>query len=123
MPFDEALAQRAREVLSGQGDVTEKKMFGGLAFLLGGHMCCGILGSELMVRVGAEAYAHALAQAHARPMDFTGKPLKGMVYVAESGLRTEKALSTWVNRGAGFVRKLPPKAPAPTQRRRPRQTK
>ncbi len=123
MAFDEGLAQRTREVLSVQGQVTEKKMFGGLAFLVGGHMCCGVVGGELMIRVGVEGHEHALAQAHARPMDFTGKPLKGMVYVAEAGLRTEKALRTWIERGVSFVLGLPPKPSATTARRRPRKTK
>lgn len=120
MPFDERLAARIRELLSTRSDVTEKKMFGGLAFLSSGHMCCGIVGQDLMVRVGAEGHEQALAQAHARPMDFTGKPLRGMVYVAQAGLGTEDALRAWLDRGVSFVAKLPPKSSAPAERRRPR---
>lgn len=118
MSFDEHLAARAREVLSVRNDVTERTMFGGLAFLLRGHMCCGIVGQDLMVRVGAEGYEGALSQAHARPMDFTGRPLKGMVYVSLDGLRTKRALRTWVDRGVHFVGTLPPKALRPRRRRR-----
>ena len=104
MSFDEKLAARIRKSLAGRNGVVEKRMFGGVAFLLRGHMFCGIVGSELMVRVGPDAYAAALAEAGVRPMDFTGKPLKGYVFV--SGARD---VSRWVERGAAFVETLPPK--------------
>jgi TfoX/Sxy family transcriptional regulator of competence genes len=84
-------------------------MFGGLAFLHRGNMCCGIVGSDLMVRVGAEEYERVVTARHARPMDFTGRPAKGMVYVAPEGLRTEKALRHWIDRGVRFTASLPPK--------------
>lgn len=109
MPYDEALARRVRDTLAERRDVVEKKMFGGLAFMVRGHMCCGVVGDELMVRVGPAGYADALAQPHARPMDFTGKPLKGMVYVAARGSRTQKAVAGWVERGLSFVLELPRK--------------
>ncbi|MBW3669776.1 MAG: TfoX/Sxy family protein, partial [Actinobacteria bacterium] len=73
MPFDEGLAQRVRELLEDGPDASERKMFGGLAFMLGGNMCCGIVGDELMVRVGPDGYEAALARPHAREMDFTGR--------------------------------------------------
>ncbi|TNE49321.1 MAG: TfoX family protein [Deltaproteobacteria bacterium] len=109
MAFDEGLAQRVREVLADHAGVTEKKMFGGLAFMVDRHMCCGIIQSELMVRVGKEAYEDALAQPHAREMDFTGRSLKGMVYVGEEGLTEDSDIQNWVQRGLNFVETLPPK--------------
>lgn len=84
-------------------------MFGGLSFLLRGNMCCGIAGGELMVRVGPDAYPKALARKHVRPMDFTGKPLKGYVYVAPPGIRSQRQLRAWVEQGLAFARSLPPK--------------
>jgi hypothetical protein len=84
-------------------DVVEKKMFGGLCFMVGGAMCCGLTKTDFIVRVGPEGYDDALAQPHARPMDFTGRPLKGMVYVRPEGIRTDAALARWVRRGLVFL--------------------
>jgi hypothetical protein len=84
MAYDEALAQRIRGLLNGPA-VEERKMFGGLAFLVGGRMCCGVQDSDLMVRVPKEGHAQALRQPHVRPMDFTGRSLKGFVYVSATG--------------------------------------
>jgi TfoX/Sxy family transcriptional regulator of competence genes len=109
MAYDEGLAERLREVLNEQPGVTEKKMFGGLAFLCQGHMFCGIVGEELMVRVGAERYEQALLEPHTRAMDFTGRPMKGYVYVEPEGFETDEALEGWTNRGLEFVLSLPPK--------------
>lgn len=109
MSYDEGLAKRVRVVLERRRGISEKKMFGGLAFLVRGHMLCGVVGADLMVRVGPEAYERALARPHAREMDFTGRPLKGMVYVDASGVRTEKQLKSWVERGVQFARTLPAK--------------
>jgi TfoX/Sxy family transcriptional regulator of competence genes len=103
MSYDERLAGRVRALLSTRDDVVEKKMFGGLCFMVHGAMCCGLTKSDFMVRVGAAQYHDALAQPHARPMDFTGRPLKGMVYVAPEGLRTDAALARWIRRGLEFV--------------------
>lgn len=103
MAFDEALAERVRGVLHGRGDVEEKKMFGGLCFMVAGTMCCGIVGEELMCRVGPEQYDDALKQPGARPMDFTGRPLRGLVYVAQTAVRTEAALVRWVERAVRFA--------------------
>lgn len=113
MAYDEKLAERVRAALGDQPELIERKMFGGLAFLLGGHMCCGIVGEDLMVRVGRDGFEQALSKPQARPMDFTGRPLKGMVYVAPAGLRTARSLRTWVERGTTFVATLPPKKPRP----------
>jgi TfoX/Sxy family transcriptional regulator of competence genes len=107
MSHDESLASRVRRMLSTRDDVVEKKMFGGLCFMVGGAMCCGLTKNDFMVRVGAENYDDALAQPHARPMDFTGRPLKGMVYVAPEGLRTDATLASWVRRGLAFVAQGP----------------
>ncbi|MCQ3973763.1 MAG: RNA methyltransferase [Anaerolineae bacterium] len=109
MAYDEGLAERLRDVLSEQIGVTEKKMFGGLAFLWQGHMFCGIAGEDLMVRVGAERYEQALLEPHTRAMDFTGRPMKGYVYVASEGFEADDDLKTWTKRGLEFVRSLPPK--------------
>ncbi len=109
MAFDNTLAERVRKQLHKRADVQEKKMFGGLAFMVNGHMCCGIVGNELMVRVGPEQHAEALAQPHARPMDFTGKPMKGMVYIDAKGVANDAALRAWVERGLKFVSSLPAK--------------
>ncbi len=109
MAYDERLAERTREVLARKRDVREQKMFGGLCFLLRGNMCCGIAGDELIVRVGPDAYDTSLARPHARPMDFTGRPLRGLVYVAAPGLRTRRSLAQWVDRGVAFASSLPPK--------------
>jgi TfoX/Sxy family transcriptional regulator of competence genes len=98
MPYDEALATRVRKFLNGP-EVEERRMFGGLAFLVGGRMCCGIVGDELMARVPSDAYSATLRRAHVRPMDFTGKRLKGFVYVGANGLRSAAALRTWIASG------------------------
>ncbi len=109
MAYDEGVAQRVREALLDAPGVVEKRMFGGLAFMVGGNMSCGVVGAELMVRVGPEAHEEALAMPHARVMDFTGKPLKGMVYVSEAGLAADEDLAAWVGRGVEYASSLPPK--------------
>jgi TfoX/Sxy family transcriptional regulator of competence genes len=109
MAYDEGLAQRIREILDERADVAEKKMFGGLAFLLGGNMCVGVVGDDLMVRVGPRAYEDALRQPHARKMDFTGRPMKGLLFVAAAGLEEDADLRRWVERGVRFAGSLPAK--------------
>ena len=78
MAYDEKLADRVRDILEGDPGVSERKMFGGLAFMVDGHMACGIAGDDLMLRLGAEGAEAALQKPHVRPMDFTGRPMKGM---------------------------------------------
>lgn len=107
MAYDEGLAQRVREALEGTPGITERKMFGGLAFLLDGKMFVGISGAKLMARVGAERYEDALALPHVHEMDFTGKPMKGYVYVDPPGLAEDQALKAWVSWCAAFVDRLP----------------
>lgn len=109
MAFDQGLAERIRTVLRDRPELAERKMFGGLAFLVNGNMCCGIVGDELMVRVGPDGHAAALAEPHARPMDFTGRAMRGMVYVGTDGFAEDVDLASWVERGVGFAASLPPK--------------
>jgi TfoX/Sxy family transcriptional regulator of competence genes len=108
MAYDESLGERVREILLDEPGLSERKMFGGLAFMLDGHMCCGIVGDDLMLRLGAEGAEKALERADVRPMDFTGRPLTGMVYVAPEGLRGQ-ALNHWLEQAAAFARSLLPK--------------
>jgi TfoX/Sxy family transcriptional regulator of competence genes len=110
MAYDAELADRVRELLEPRRDITERKMFGGVAFMVNGNMFVGVSDSDLMVRVGPDAHQASLARPHARPMDFTGRPMKGYVFVGASGYRTRKALETWVERGLGFAATLPKKA-------------
>jgi len=109
MPFDERLAKRVRSLLRGEHSFKEKKMFGGLAFMVNGHMCCGIVGEDLVVRTGVGTYHEALSQPHARPMDFTGRPMRGFVYVGPRGYHSAAMLSSWIQQGLRFVLSLPPK--------------
>lgn len=108
MAYDEKLADRVRDVLEEENGVTEQKMFGGLAFMVRGHMACGIVGDDLMLRLGAESAEQALERPHVRVMDFTGRPMTGMVYVAPDGLRGA-ALRRWVSKSVAYVESLPPK--------------
>ena len=109
MAYDEELADRVRDVLPVDTEVTERKMFGGLAMMLGGHMFCGVVKDTLMLKLGPEAADRALDQPHVRPMDFTGRPMKGMVFVDPDGLQGD-ALRQWVDAAAEYARGLPPKA-------------
>ena len=111
MAYDEELAARTRAALGEVRGVTEIKMFGGLCFTVHGNMAVGVTGDDLMVRVAPEDGEAALAQPGARPMDFTGKPMKGFVFVDAEGLKTERTLKSWVDRGVAFASSLPPKKP------------
>jgi len=109
LAYDEELGDRVREVLLEDGDVDEKKMFGGLAFMVKGNMCCGIVGEDLMLRLGEERAEPALEEPHVRPMDFSGRPMRGYVYVASTGLKDESELRRWIRLARDFVETLPPK--------------
>jgi TfoX/Sxy family transcriptional regulator of competence genes len=109
MAYDAGLAQRLQDHFEDRPDVEIKKMFGGLCFMLSNHMCCGIVGDSLMARVGPDNYDECLAQPHAREMDFTGKALKGMIYVAPAGIEADEALEHWLGLCERFVQGLPPK--------------
>ena len=109
MAYNPELADRMREALHGRQGFTEKKMFGGIAFMLNGNMCCGVANDDLMLRVGPQGYEAALDQPHARLMDFTGRPMKGFVFVGPDGLGDDDALEGWLQRGIAFVQSLPVK--------------
>jgi len=107
--FDETLARRVRSLLEGRRGAAERRMFGGVAFLVNGHMACGVQGSALVLRLGPEGAAAALRRTHTRPMDFTGRPLASLVYVEVEGCRREADLRRWVEQAVRFARRLPPK--------------
>ena len=109
MAYDEGLAERLREVMEGLPFVTEKKMFGGLCLMVSGNMCCGIVDETLMARVGPDQYLDCLELPYAREMDFTGKPLKGLIYVDPDGISEDQDLKAWVDRCMNFMQTLPPK--------------
>lgn len=112
MAFDQALGQRLRAAMEAEcisDKLTEKQMFGGLGMMVNGHMACGIIGYNLMVRVGPDAHEECVALPHTGPMDFTGRPMTGYVYVYPEGLTTARELKAWVRRGLNFVRTLPKK--------------
>jgi TfoX/Sxy family transcriptional regulator of competence genes len=116
MSYDEGIAERIRAVLAGQDGVTERKMFGGLVFMVRGNMCCGVRGTDLMLRVGPENYAAALEQADARKMDFTGKALTGFVYVDQTVADAPERLRQWLDRAFAYAAALPAKRGKRSQR-------
>jgi len=109
MAFDEAVTERVRGALGNTPDVVEKRIFGGIAFMLRGNMCCGVIGDRLMLRVGPDGYKKALSRPHAGAMDFTGRPMKGLVYVAPAGFASPRDLKTWIERAMEFALSLPAK--------------
>lgn len=109
MAYDEGLAQRIREMLAARTDVKEKEMFGGIAFLVNGNMAVGIVNEDLMVRVAPEAHPALLTEPHARPMDFTGRPMKGWLFVGPEGIESDSDLRRWIERGAAHAGSLPAK--------------
>ena len=111
MAYDEALAERMQDAVTGKRGVTTKKMFGGICFLLDGKMFAGVVKGDLMVRVGTDAEAIALTKPGVRPMDFTGRPMKGYLFVAGDALVDDEALTGWLSGAMAFVATLPAKAP------------
>ena len=109
MAYDEGLAQRIRERLGAETDVGEKKMFGGIAFLVHGNMAVGVSGEDLMVRVGPEGTDAALARPGTRIFDMTGRPMRGWILVAGDSLTDDAVLGAWVDEGCAFAAGLPPK--------------
>jgi TfoX/Sxy family transcriptional regulator of competence genes len=107
--YDEGLAERIRRHLSGQPGVVEKKMFGGLSFMVDGNLCVGVIGDELCARVDPGGLDAALRRRGAHVFDFSGRPAKGMVSVAPSGLEDDDAFAAWVDESLAHVRTLPPK--------------
>lgn len=122
MAYDEALAARVRARLAGRRGLAERRMFGGLCFLVNGHMCAGVVGSTLMLRVGPQRYAAALARPHAREMDFTGRPLTGMIYVDPPGIAGAAALGRWLELALKFVQSEPAKKAANKAKRAARKS-
>lgn len=109
MAYDERFADRIRSILADEPDLTERKMFGGLAFMIAGNMACGPVEGILMVRVGPDAYEDALTEPGARPLEFTGRPMRGFVEIDIADLDDDERLAEWVTRGLDFARSLPPK--------------
>lgn len=109
MVYNEQLADKIRTLVARRKGLSEKKMFGGLAFLLYGNMCFGVLKDDLMVRVGAESHDKAAAMVHARPMDFTGRPMKGFIYVDSDGWSKDATLKKWLKMGLDHASSLPRK--------------
>jgi hypothetical protein len=109
MAYDEILADRVRDALGDRPGLTERKMFGGLAFMLRGNMCCGVLGEEVVVRLPAEEGDAALGEDGVRPMDFTGRPMKGFLLVGGDQLADDASLSGWIERATDHASSLPPK--------------
>src|SRR5215469_16380875 len=107
--YDVHLADRIRSILQSSGEFSEKKMFGGLAFMVNGHMCCGVLKTDLVLRLTAEEAGAALREPHTRPMDFTGKPMKSMIYVSAIGTDSDQALAAWVEFAVKLARSVPEK--------------
>jgi hypothetical protein len=109
MAYDEGVAQRIREALERAPGLVEKKMFGGVGYMLHGNMACGVNGNDLIVRVGPERYAEALARPHAREFDLTGRPMRGWVSVAPDGYESDEDLDAWVQQGVKYALSLPAK--------------
>jgi len=110
MAYDESLAQRVHKLLKRQPGFSQRKMFGGLCFMLHGNMCCGITQNELMLRLGKMNAQKALEIPYTRVMDFTGKPLKSMIFVEQPGFEDDDDLKYWVSQAVKFVKSLPPKS-------------
>jgi TfoX/Sxy family transcriptional regulator of competence genes len=109
MAYDEGLAERVREQFTGRVKAREKKMFGGLSFMVLDHMCCGIVDDKLMLRVGPDNYDTYLQQANVSKMDFTGKAMKGLIYVSPEGVDADEDLASWLAIAVEYVKSLPPK--------------
>lgn len=112
MAYSEELADRIRAELSSRKDVIEKKMFGGIAFMVRGSMAVGIIGNDLMARVGADGYDEAIARPHAKVMAFTGRPMRGFILVDAKGIAKRAALKKWIDECVDFVLTLPKKTKA-----------
>jgi TfoX/Sxy family transcriptional regulator of competence genes len=116
--YDEALADRVRDVVAARAEVSERKMFGALAWMVGGHMACGVLGDELLVRLDPEEAERALAEPHVRQFaSAQGRAMTGFVVVEPAGIADDASLAAWVDAGADRAASLPPKAPKPPKRR------
>ena len=109
MPFDEVVAARVRSEMANLPGYSERNMFGGVCFMINGNMCCGVVRDELMLRLGNDLAGTSLDEAHTRPMDFTGKPMRSMIYVEPEGFSSKAGLRYWVEKAVNCARTLPPK--------------
>ena len=109
MAYDDGLATRLTDALGERTPFSPRKMFGGLALMVDGNMCIGVMGDDVIARVGPDAKAGALDEPGTRPFDFTGRPMKGWVVVAADHVAEDEDLERWVERCLAFVRSLPPK--------------
>ena len=109
MAYDERLADDVRALIGDHAGLTEREMFGGIAFMINGNMAVGVSGDELMVRVGKDGHDEAIELPGARQFDMTGRPMKGWLLVSEEGLATDQDLLTWIQRGVSFAESLPAK--------------
>lgn len=109
MPYDDSLAERIRPLISRRRGAAEKKMFGGVGFLLNGNMCCGVWKKSLIARIGLAAYTSALEEPFVREFDITGRPMRGWVMVEPGGITDNEDLKNWVTRAAKFAGSLPVK--------------
>jgi hypothetical protein len=107
--YDQDLADRVRQFVSLREDVSERQMFGGIAWMIAGNMACGVIGDELIVRVAREEYDQALSEPDTRQFDFTGRPMRGFVCVTAEGTASDEELAGWVDAGAGYAASLTPK--------------
>lgn len=123
MAYDAGLADRIRSVLERTAKFEEKKMFGGVAFMVNARMCCGVIKTNLVLKLGAEGAEAALRKKHTRPMDFTGKPMKALIYVEPPGVDKDEALDEWIRMAVGFAKRederTPRKADANAKNKRP----
>lgn len=109
MAYDQNATDRVRHILKGRKGVTERHMFGGIAFLVNGNMCCGLNDDKLMLRLGNAEAARVLTEPNTSPMDFTGRPLKSMVYIEPAGYALDSDLVVWVDHALRYAKNLPPK--------------
>jgi TfoX/Sxy family transcriptional regulator of competence genes len=109
MAYDEALADRIRPIIGARGEVAERRMFGGVTWMLQGNMACGVLGGDIAVRLLPEDADRALEESGTRRFDMTGRPARGFIVVSGEAVDDDKALARWVNAGAEYALSLPPK--------------
>ena len=119
MAYDERIARRVRTLLAGRPDVAERRMVGGMSFVVGGHLCLGVTSNDLLVRVGPDAYEASLSKLHVRPMAFGSRTLAGYVLVEPEGIQSEAELAGWVERAIEFVSTLPQPEALPGESNRP----
>jgi TfoX/Sxy family transcriptional regulator of competence genes len=107
--YSEELVERIRDVLDGRPGIVERKMFGGVAWMVNGNMACGVIAEDIMVRLDHEEADQAMAEEHVGPMEFTGRPMRGFLLVEAAGIEEERDLVRWIETGANFAESLPPK--------------